>query len=59
MATVSSSDSPKLASSNVAAASTFITAITDPTERSMPPDITTTVCAAAANANGIAPIAKD
>ena len=50
---------PKLAFSIVLAASTLATAITDPIERSMPPEITTTVCAAAAKASGSAPIASD
>ena len=43
----------------VLAASTLATAMTDPIERSIPPEITTTVCAAAAKASGRAPIASD
>ena len=41
------------------AASTFATAMTDPIDRSIPPEITTTACAAAAQANGNAAIATD
>ena len=53
------SASPKLAFLIVLAASTFATAMTDPIDRSMPPEMTTTACAAAAKANGNAAIATD
>ena len=59
IATASKSASPKLASFIVLAASTFATAMTDPIERSIPPEITTTACAAAAQASGNAAIATD
>ena len=59
IATASKSASPKLASFIVLAASTFATAMTDPIDRSIPPEITTTACAAAAQANGNAAIATD
>ena len=57
--TESTSDSPNPASSIVLAASTLATAITEPIERSMPPEITITACAAAAKASGSAAIASD
>ncbi len=59
IARASHSASPKLASFIVRAARTFATAITDPIDRSIPPEITTTACAAAAHANGNAAIATD
>ena len=42
IANASQRDWPKLASFIVLAASTFATAITDPIDRSIPPEITTT-----------------
>ncbi len=59
ISTASNKDSPKLAFSIVAAARTLETAMTEPIDRSMPPATTTTVCAAAANASGRAPMASD
>ena len=59
IATASPSAWPNPASSIVLAASTFETAITEPMERSMPPEITINACAAAAKASGSAAIASD
>ena len=59
IAAASASASPKLALLIVLAASTFATAMTDPIERSIPPEITTMACAAAAQASGNAAIATD
>ena len=58
-ATARSRDCSKHAFSIVRAARTLATAIMDPIERSIPPAITTTACAAAAKASGSAPIASD
>ena len=41
------------------AAVTFVSAITEPTERSMPREMTTTLCAIAANASGMAEMTSD
>jgi hypothetical protein len=53
-----STDPSGLASTSNTAAITFVSAITEPIERSIPPEITTIACPTAANATGSAAMAS-
>ena len=58
-AEIASAEPSVFSSIIIFAAITFVRAITEPTERSMPRDSTTTLCAIAANASGMPEITSD